>query len=817
MDVARPLPIHRTFTYQINTESQPPLGTRVLVPFRRQEHIGWVVGPGSAPEIKQIRPVLSILDDSPQLPVELLDLCRWMAEYYVAPLGIALRTALPAVLSDVSRNYVRLLEDPPLNKRRSREERVVTALEHHGKPLRVRTLRRQLGMGSIWPEIRSLLAQGVLGNEMVSPSKPPVKTRRVVRIIDRLSSLQVRDDIFARTPRQREAYEALERSGGASELTHMLKGEGFSRGVIKGLESKRLVGIFDEEQLRDPFANTPVTKPPVLIPTKDQRNVIDALISALDEDVPIPFLLQGITGSGKTLVYIELLREALDRGQSAIVLGPEIALTPQTVSRVRAQFDDQAAVLHSGLSDGERYDAWRSLNTGQRRIAVGARSALFAALSNLGVIVVDEEHDGSYKQSEAPRYLARDLAVVRARQTGAVCVLGSATPSLESWSNARTGKFRHLQLMKRVGGARLPEVRVVDLRVKKRESDDVSRINERGSGVLSSELVSAVDARLERAEQVILLLNRRGYSSFIQCRECGEVEQCLNCSISLTYHRAARRMVCHHCRYDAPAPDRCPRCWSVDLSYRGLGTEQVERVTVETFPSARIARMDVDTTSGKWAHQRILDRVAKGDVDILLGTQMIAKGLDFPRVTLVGVVNADVGIHLPDFRASERTFQLLSQVAGRAGRGKLGGEVLIQTSLPDHYAIQAAVAHDFGAFAERESSARERPRYPPHLRMVNVILSSPDQRAAAKSAEAGAEWVRRWLRRKDAEESRGVELVGPAPAPIERLHGRWRWHFFLRSTSPGAIGRVVRALIDGFKVPGGDVRLAVDRDPVALL
>ena len=371
--------------------------------------------------------------------------------------------------------------------------------------------------------------------------------------------------------------------------------------------------------------------------------------------------------------------------------------------------------------------------------------------------------------------------------------------------------------MKRVGGARLPEVRVVDLRVKKRGSDDVSRINERGSGVLSSELVSAVDARLERAEQVILLLNRRGYSSFIQCRECGEVEQCLNCSISLTYHRAARRMVCHHCRYDALAPDRCPRCGSVDLSYRGLGTEQVERVTVETFPSARIARMDVDTTSGKWAHQRILDRVAKGDVDILLGTQMIAKGLDFPRVTLVGVVNADVGIHLPDFRASERTFQLLSQVAGRAGRGKLGGEVLIQTSLPDHYAIQAAVAHDFRAFAERESSARERPRYPPHLRMVNVILSSPDQRAAAKSAEAGAEWVRRWLRRKNLEESRGVELVGPAPAPIERLHGRWRWHFFLRSTSPGAIGKVVRALIDGFKVPGGDVRLAVDRDPVALL
>jgi len=817
VDVALPLPIHRTFTYRINTESQPQPGTRVLVPFRRQEHIGWVVGPGSKSKIKQIRPVISILDDSPQLPKELFDLCRWIAEYYVAPLGIALRAALPAVLSDVSRNYVRLLADAPLNKLRSREQRVIAALENHRKPLRVSTLRRQLGMGSIWPEIRSLLAQGVVGHEMVPPAKPPVKTKKVLRLIDRLATLQARDEIFFRTPRQREAYELLERLGGASELIYMIKEEGFSRGVIRGLEAKDLVGVFEEEQLRDPFANISAGKPPVLVPTKDQQKVINALIGALDEDEPMPFLLQGITGSGKTLVYIELLREALIRGQSAIVLVPEIALTPQTVSRFRAHFDDQVAVVHSGLSEGERYDAWRSLISGQRRIAVGARSALFAPLSNLGVIVVDEEHDGSYKQSEAPRYLARDLAVVRARQTGAVCVLGSATPSLESWTNARTGKFHHLKLTKRVGGARLPEVHVVDLRVKKRGSADAALINDRGGGVLSSGLVSAIDTRLERAEQVILLLNRRGYSSFIQCRECGDVEQCLNCSISLTYHRAERRIICHHCRYDAPAPERCPRCASRDLSYRGLGTEQVERITVETFPSARIARMDVDTTSGKWAHQRILERVGKRDIDILLGTQMIAKGLDFPRVTLVGVVNADVGIHLPDFRASERTFQLLSQVAGRAGRGKLGGEVLIQTSLPNHYAIQAAVSHDFEGFAKREVAVRENPRYPPYVRMVNIILSSPDQRVTAKSAEAGAAWLRKWLRDQNIEESRVVELVGPAPAPIERLHGRWRWHFFLRSPSPSTIGRAVRALIDGFKVPGGDVRLVIDRDPIALL
>jgi primosomal protein N' (replication factor Y) len=359
----------------------------------------------------------------------------------------------------------------------------------------------------------------------------------------------------------------------------------------------------------------------------------------------------------------------------------------------------------------------------------------------------------------------------------------------------------------------------LDLRVKPEGGSGGRRTrDERGAGVLSDELVAAVDARLERGEQVILLLNRRGYASFVQCRECGEVEQCANCSISLTYHRVTQRIVCHHCRYDAPTPSRCPRCGSADLSFRGLGTEQVERITTETFPGARIARMDVDTTSGKWAHQRILARVERGEVDILLGTQMIAKGLDFPRVTLVGVVNADVGIHLPDFRASERTFQLLSQVAGRAGRGTLGGEVLIQTSLPEHYAVRAAVAHDYRGFAERELGERERPRYPPHVRMVNVVVSSPSQELAARAAEKAAAWLRgRLVASARAGRALPVELVGPAPSPIERLHGRWRWHFLLRSDSPGALGRVARALAEEFSPPAGDVRVSVDRDPVALL
>jgi primosomal protein N' (replication factor Y) len=816
VEVALPLPIHRTFTYRVEGTPPPP-GTRVLVPFRRDERIGWVVGPGEAGPIRGLKSVRDVLDDEPTVTTDVLGLCRWMAEYYVAPLGIALRAALPAVLSDVSRDYV-TLDGPLPPDLKPRERRLAESLAGRGAPQRVRTLTRSLGMGSIWPEIRSLKARGIVAHRTVPPAEPSVRKRRVVRLARELGTLAEREELFGRAGRQREAYELLEASGGAAELVQLMEEHGFSRGVVSQLRSKGLVEVADEEVLRDPFADEPVRTPPRHTLTGHQRVALDTMAAALDESAPAPFLLQGVTGSGKTLVYVELLRRALARGRTAVVLVPEISLTPQTVSRFRAHFGDQVAVLHSGLSDGERYDAWRQLRGGERRIAVGARSALFAPLENVGVVVVDEEHEASYKQSEAPRYQARDLAVMRARAHGAVCVLGSATPSLESWHNARTGKFRRLLLPERVGGASLPAVRVVDLRVERKQRVETPTQGPvRGSGVLSPTLVDAIDARLRRREQVILLLNRRGYAAFVQCRECGDVERCENCSISLTYHRLTQRLVCHHCRYEQPAPTRCGSCGSRDLSFRGLGTEQVERIAVETFASARIARMDVDTTSGKWAHQRILGRVERGEVDILLGTQMIAKGLDFPRVTLVGVVNADVGIHLPDFRASERTFQLLSQVAGRAGRGTLGGEVLIQTSLPEHYAVRAAVSHDFEGFAARELAEREGPRYPPHVRLVNVVLSSPDQEAAARAAEGAAAWLRGHLARGARRGDDPVEMVGPAPSPIERLHGRWRWHFLLRSRSPGALGEAARRLAEDFALPAGDLRIALDRDPVALL
>ena len=765
IEVALPLPVDQTFTYALDPEWPRPVpGARVLVPFHRTRRVGWVVGPGRPGSGKRrLRRVAKILETEPSLQPGLLELARWMAAYYIAPLGLVLRAVLPSVLSTTGR-----------------------------------------GPGTM------------------------ARTRKVARIARWLESLAERDSAFARAPRQRVAYEALERAAGSMPLASLID-QGIGRGVVKALEGKGIVEVRDQEVVRDPFAAAGTEPPPDLVPNSAQAAALRRLIAGLDASTPRPVLLHGVTASGKTLVYIELLKEVVGaRGRSAIVLVPEISLTPQTVTRFRAHFGDRVAVLHSGLSDGERHDAWRQLRSGARRIAIGARSAIFAPLSDLGAIIVDEEHEASYKQSDAPRYHARDVAIVRARQEGALCLLGSATPSLESWSNQAAGKYELLRLPERATGARLPPVRVVDLRQPGRGNgpDASSRVasasapssgnggpsarpSATGRTVLSRELTDAIRARLERGEQSILLLNRRGYSTFFQCRECGEVPVCEACSVSLTYHRATGRLLCHHCRYQEPVPDSCRRCGAGALSRRGLGTEQVERVVAESFPAARVARMDVDTTARKWAHSEILGRVGRGEVDILLGTQMIAKGLDYPRVTLVGVVDADVGLHLPDFRASERTFQLLSQVAGRAGRGTLGGEALIQTRMPVHYAIRAACDHDYETFAERELKERAGPGYPPHARLINVVLTSPDPDTAATAAEEAVAWM-------EGHRDPPVELVGPAPAPIERLQNRWRWHFLLRSRSVRALGALTRAFSREFRPPS-DARVLIDRDPVALL
>ena len=796
IEVALPLPLFRTFTYAVDREFEHAVapGSRVVVPLRNKQEIGVCLAVGVTPPAK-VRPksVLAVPDAEPTLGEPLIALCRWIADYYVVPIGVAVRSALPAALS-----------------------------------------------GAAVPS-------------------PVQKTRRVATISRHVESLLHRDRIFGRAPQQRALYELLESLGGRGSVEHLLEQLSFSPSVLKGLVGRGLVEVTEETVQRDPFALRAPARSALHRPTADQQAAIDTMAAAPGGST---FLLHGVTGSGKTLVYMELLREVVDRrGRSAIVLVPEIALTPQTVDRFRAAFGDRVAVLHSALSDGERYDAWLALKRGEKRIAVGARSAVFAPLADLGAIVVDEEHEGSYKQGESPRYHAREAAIVRARHEGAIVVLGSATPSLESWVNAASGKYTLLPLPSRVGGGRLPLVEVVDMRRARPDgptlgvhgaiavtpsttqallrrstvasgsrADVLQPTNARAASpgsriagaaselfrtVVSEPLETALDDRIGKGEQTILLLNRRGYSSFIQCGDCGAVATCPNCSITLTYHRTPERLVCHYCQHQEPPQERCVRCRGIVLKQRGLGTQQVERLLAERFPTARIARMDVDTTGAKWAHAEILDRVAAGAVDVLLGTQMIAKGLDFPNVTLVGVIDADVGINLPDFRASERCFQLLSQVAGRAGRGPKGGRVLIQTRVPAHHAVVCALAHDYHSFVREELAGRVTPPYPPTVRVANIVFSGTAEAPVAQLADRAVEWLKRLLRSQGFTQ---VTLVGPAPCPVERIKNRWRWHAMLKSDHAGELTRVARYFLERFDVPAvAGLRVTLDRDPVSLL
>jgi primosomal protein N' (replication factor Y) len=655
-----------------------------------------------------------------------------------------------------------------------------------------------------------LVLRAALPALLTGPARPAPepKSRRIATIANPLVTLVERDATFKRSPKQRAAFELLESLGGRVPVEHLEHQLGVSPAVMAALVKRGIVAVEREVTMRDAFARRPKLPRTTLDASEPQRRAITALASAEPGEV---FLLHGVTGSGKTLVYIEVLRRlVLEQKKSAIVLVPEIALTPQTVDRFRAAFGDNVAVLHSALSDGERLDAWRAIRAGERRIVVGARSAIFAPVADLGAIVVDEEHEASYKQGETPRYHARDVAIVRAKAEGGIAILGSATPSIESWSNAQRGSYRLLSLPDRVGGGSLPRVNVVDLRARTSTSDSFRR-------VFSEPLERGLREALARKEQAILLLNRRGFAAFIQCGACGDVIACPNCSISLTVHRAPERLICHYCGYAEPIPVACAKCGGPTVHERGMGTQQVERLLIDHVPDARVARMDVDTTSQRWAHADILDRVGRKEVDILLGTQMIAKGLDFPNVTFVGVIDADVGMSLPDFRAAERAFQLMAQVAGRAGRGPKGGVVFIQTRLPTHHAVRCAVEHDYKSFVSQEIMDREFPPYPPTVKLANIVFSGTDESETVAVAERGAESLKSLIAKKGVE---GVHVIGPAPCAIGRIKARWRWHVLLRARKSSEMSRVLQYFATHFTAEGkaaADLRLVIDRDPVSLL
>src|ERR1035438_5167770 len=805
-EVALPVPLDHTFTYAVREGQRPLRGTRVIAPFRNEKLIGVVTGLNAkAPPDVEMRYLEAVLDEEPLLSEQLLALAEWMAQYYLAPLGEVLRGMLP-LMAEVRRTvYYRItdlgrdvlanrvegdeVDSHPSRKERGKdgapgapkapakrrgklspeeldlELRVLTRLAD-GEAVKVSTLRT--ATAATLPVLAGLLRKKWIARETMAVERDARRTERFAVLVPeaRLPSL---------TEKQQAILAELAACGGELPLAES-RAKDLPSSTLQTLVRRGLVKI-DERAAAFRMGGL---RPTMTEPFKLNPPQLDALASVVASLGGFkPFLLHGVTGSGKTAVYLEAMQRALDRGLASILLVPEIGLTPQTVGLLDAAFGDRVALLHSALTPEERSEQWRRIRRGEARIVVGTRSAIFAPTPDLGLILVDEEHDQSYKQEETPRYNARDVAVMRAKLAGAVAVMGSATPSLESWQNSAQGKYTRIEIKDRVMNRPLPEVELIDMR---REFQETGK-----EQLFSRSLIEQTSTALERGEQALILLNRRGYSFAVICRACGEKLECQNCAIALTHHkppadeadiaRAGQRLECHLCGYRRIIPARCPKCDSEHLYYLGAGSEQGEARLAEIFPSARIGRMDRDTVRGRFDLERLLARLHSGEINLLVGTQMIAKGHDIHGITLVGVVGCDHALSMPDFRAAERVFQLMTQVSGRAGRGELPGRVVVQTYYPDHYAIVAASTHDYASFAERELKYRRWMHYPPFGVLANVLVQSAKlEEAAGWSSLLGKYFVQN-------QDSGAVRVLGPCTAPIARIKGVYRFHLILKAGS----------------------------------
>lgn len=745
--------LRKEFDYLIPEElrSSVEIGSRVKVPFGSRSVMGVVTELPETSPYTQLRSIQKVIGKQSPITPKVLDLARWIAGYYCCPVEIAIKSVLP---------------------------------------------------------------------DAVRKEKDGWQERLFVRVVPRATT----GEFPKLTKRQTDVWHLIEERQEIA-LQELLELTGTTSEVVRRIEDRGLITISPQVLERDPYANETILPTQPLKLNQEQSAALEKIQAALDLEAklasntstasdsaskdPRVFLLHGVTGSGKTEVYLQAIDYALKQGRGAIVLVPEISLTPQTVERFKARFSAGAtqtlvAVLHSHLSTGERHDEWHKIRQGRARIVIGARSAIFAPVEPLGLIIVDEEHEHSYKQEESPRYHARDVSVIRGQREGAVVVLGSATPSMESYYNTQRGKYALLEMPTRIDDRKLPLVRVVDMRNESRK--------QKGPPIFSTPLKEAIQKRLDRKEQVMLFLNRRGYSTSLQCPQCGYVAGCPNCSISLTYHRAANLLRCHICSHCVPAPQKCPEpsCGNPSIRYSGLGTEKVEDTLRKLFPNAAIARMDSDTLKRKEDYRRILGDFRTGKIDILVGTQMIAKGLHFPNVTLVGIVYADLSLHIPDFRAGERTFQLLTQVSGRAGRGDVEGEVFVQAFTPFHPAIQYARRHDFVGFYEQESEFRQSLDYPPFSRIALLTLKGRNEEKVSFAAEhlkKGVEGlVAGW---------KGVVLAGPAPAPLSRAETYYRYHLMIRCRQMTHLGKVLSTYLAEQQWPD-DVTVTADIDPVNL-
>ncbi len=822
--VVLPLPLDQAYSYSVPEEMQDEarVGCRVLVPFGPRRLTGLIVARGGAVEEGvKLKPILDVLDEAPSFTDEMLRLTRWIADYYVCGWGEAVKAALPTGTEIESKKRVYCTGAPPGAWAEHPTARAVLRyLNHHGEAS-LNGLRQQVDDVPL-AFLRRLERDGLVRIE-TELSKPKVRIKREkhVRLASPFRHPGAVKDLKTQLRGEKQAAvldvlaDYLLEGVTEPRQADVLARAGAPSSSLKSLAGRGIVEVIEKEVIRSPLGDlSEPAAPPNFVLNEAQRAALERIGGAVQGGRFETFLLHGITGSGKTEVYIAALKETLAQGRTGIILVPEIALTPQTVQRFRAHFGDRIAVLHSRMSMGERYDAWRHLRGGRFQVVIGPRSAVLAPLSNVGLIVVDEEHEQSYKQYDpAPRYHARDVAVMRAFNNEAVCVLGSATPSLESYLNARRGKYTLLCMPERVPvpgrrAASLPDISVVDLRLEWKKH--------RLDGAVSETLQEAIEQRLARQEQVILLQNRRGYAPVLECRSCGFAPLCFDCSVTLTYHKAKSRLRCHYCGRTKRLPPACPKCGADDLAMLGAGTQRVEEELARLFPAARLLRMDLDTTTKKNAHRKLLDRFGRGEADILLGTQMVAKGLDFGRVTLVGVVDADVGMLLPDFRAEERTFQLLTQVAGRAGRARLPGEVLLQTRNPDHPVFRHTVAHDYAGFVEAALEERRVFGYPPYGRIVGVEFRGPDEDTVQELGERWTDGLKKEIGRAGGP---ALEVLGPEPAFIGRIKRQYRYHTLVKAprnhATPDLQDLLRRANAAFGSLPHG-YRLAIDVDAVGL-
>jgi primosomal protein N' (replication factor Y) (superfamily II helicase) len=833
-DVALAVPLDMVFTYAIPEGMEPVVGGRVLVPFRQQRMSGIVVELHDRPPQVKTKKVIEALDLAPVLDEHLLKLGKWIADYYLAPVGEVFRTMLPlsaefkrAVayrITDAGRMALHLagMSGSPARSKRTPEQqlvefRVLDFLAER-ESMREESLRGATRVGKVllsgmvrkkWivredvsaarDAARLVKVAVLLGAEERAEASPPLDPSTSLRAGSRDARPHTSTAATAKklNENQRTLIEALAAFGGRVPV-ETLRGLDVPRTTLGTLVRRGLIELVDEPQDFTASKLKPRRSPFDFEFSAAQKEALAKIGEVVASRKFGGLLLHGITGSGKTAVYLACMREVLEQGRSSILLVPEIGLTPAVAADLHQVFGDEVAILHSGLSDAERAEQWHRIRRGEARVVAGTRSAVFAPVSDLALIIVDEEQDSSYKQEETPRYHARDVAVMRAKMAGAAVVLGSATPSLESYYNAKKNKYALVELPDRVEMRPLPEVEIVDMRQEFQETGQEQ--------VISRKLAEEIRERLEKKEQVMVLLNRRGYSPVVLCRACGKTLQCQNCAVSMTHHKRERKMECHYCGHVAKIPDKCAHCGSEYVYFVGTGSEKLEELLHSMFPQARIGRLDRDTVRGREDFERALNALNEGALDMLVGTQMIAKGHDIHGVTLVGVVGADMALGLPDFRAAERTFQLLTQVAGRAGRGQSPGKVVLQTYFQDHYAVQFAARHDFAGFYDKELQFRAWMHYPPYSAIANVLIRSEKLDEALKwSGELG-----RWFEKTRHE---GIRVLGPAAAPITRLKRDYRYHFILKSPSREKMNALLRSMLAEAavrKIPRTQVIVDVD-------